>query len=102
MAIVKEKSTPTIEEIREKALPILRRYGARRAGVFGSLVRGEMRRRSDIDILVDIPQPIGLFAFVGLKRELEEALGRKVDLVEYETIKARIRERILAEQVPIL
>lgn len=98
----KEKRTPTIEEVKEKAVPILQRHGAIRAGVFGSLVRGEMRQRSDVDILVEIPEAIGLFEFVGLQQELEQALGRKVDLVEYETIKQRIRERILAEEVPIL
>lgn len=98
----KETPTSTIDDIREKAIPILQRYGATRAGVFGSLIRGEMRPRRDIDILVEIPEAIGLFEFVGLKQELEKALGRKVDLVEYETIKARIRERILSEQVPIL
>ncbi len=88
--------------MKEKAQPILRRYGATRAGVFGSLVRGDMRPRSDVDILVEIPKAIGLLEFVGLKQELEAALGRKVDLVEYETIKQRIRDRILAEEVPIL
>lgn len=98
----KEKSTPTIEEIREKTTPILRRYGARRAGVFGSLVRGELKRSSDIDILVDIPEPIGLFKLIALQQELAKAIGRKVDLVEYEAIKARIKDRILAEEVPIL
>lgn len=51
---------------------------------------------------MDLPEPIGLFAFVGLKHELEEALGLKVDLVEYDTIKPRIRNRILAEEVQIL
>ncbi|MCL5074198.1 MAG: nucleotidyltransferase family protein [Chloroflexi bacterium] len=99
---MKEKAIPTIEEIKEKTVPILRRYGARKAGVFGSVVRGKMRRRSDIDLLVDLPEPIGLFAFVGLQQELQQALGRKVDLVEYETIKPHIRKRILAEEVPIL
>jgi len=93
---------PAIDEIREKSLPILSRYGAIRAGVFGSAARGKTRRRSDVDILVDFPKAIGLFEFVGLKQELEEALHRKVDLVEYEAIKPSIKERILAEEVPIL
>lgn len=98
----KPTAHPTIQEIRERAIPILKRYGATRAGVFGSVVRGQSHRRSDVDILVEIPEAIGLLAFVGLRRELEAALGRKVDLVEYETIKRRIREQILAEEIPIL
>lgn len=99
---MKEKPVPTIEEVKEKALPILQRYGATRAGVFGSLVRGEMRRRSDIDILVELGRDLSLLDVVGIQQELEDALGRSVDLVEYEAIKARIRERILAEEVRIL
>ncbi len=96
------KRAPTIEEIRHKTVPILKKYGATRAGVFGSTARGtHVRRDSDIDILVEIPNPIGLFAFVALKQDLEHALGRKVDLVEYDTIKTRIRERVLAEEVMI-
>lgn len=99
---MKEKGMPAIGEIKEKTLPILKRYGATRAGVFGSAARGKTHRRSDIDLLVDFPNAIGLFEFVGLKQELEAALRHKVDLVEYEAIKPRIKERILAEEVPIL
>jgi len=61
-----------------------------------------MREDSDIDILVEIEKDISLLDFVGLKLEIEEALGRKVDLVEYNTIKPLLKERILNEQVIIL
>ena len=91
-----------IEEIRGKILPILQQYGVKRVGLFGSCVRGEMREDSDIDILVEIEKDISLLDFVGLKLEIEEALGKKVDLVEYNTIKPLLRERILNEQVTIL
>jgi len=91
-----------IEEIREKIIPILKRYGVKRSGIFGSLVRGEANEYSDVDILVEIESDISLLDFVGLKIEIEETLGKKVDLVEYSTIKPLIRERILSEQVIIL
>jgi len=92
-----------LEEIKEKIVPILKRYGIKKAGVFGSLVRGEAREDSDLDILVEIERDdISLLDFVGIKLELEEALDRRVDLVEYCTIKPLIRERILREEVPIL
>jgi len=91
-----------IEEIKQKILPILQRYGVKRVGLFGSCVRGEMREDSDIDILVEIEKDISLLDFVGLKLEIEEALGKKVDLVEYNTIKPLLREKILSEQVIIL
>ena len=95
-------SHPTIDQVKRTARPILERFGATRAGIFGSLARGELKQRSDIDILVEIPEPIGLIAFVGLRQELAKALGRNVDVVEYETIKPRIKEQVLAEEIPIL
>ena len=94
--------TVTIEEIRRRAIPILERHGIKKAAIFGSFVRGEAKISSDVDILVEIRSDIGLLDFVGIKLELEEALGRKVDLVEYDTIKPIIRERMLSEQVVIL
>jgi predicted nucleotidyltransferase len=99
---VSKQLISSIEEIQKKALPVLARYGVKRAALFGSIVRGQARGRSDVDLLVDIDQPIGLFRFVGLKLELEKALGRKVDVVEYDAIKPALRDRILGEQVPIL
>ncbi len=91
-----------IEEIKRKALPILQGYGVRRVGLFGSCVRGEMTSDSDIDMLVEIGRDISLLDFVGLKLELEDALNRKVDLVEYSTIKPLLRESILTGQEIIL
>ncbi|MBL7046172.1 MAG: nucleotidyltransferase family protein [Candidatus Marinimicrobia bacterium] len=90
------------EDIKQKILPILQRYGVKKIGLFGSFIRGEMREDSDVDILVEIDKDISLLDFVGLKIEIEEALGEKVDLVEYNTIKPLLRERILKEQVVIL
>lgn len=91
-----------IEEIKQKILPILRRYGVKRVGLFGSCVRGELKEDSDIDILVEIEKDVSLLDFVGIKLELEEVLGRKVDLVEYSTVKPLLKERILREQVVVL
>lgn len=91
-----------IEEIKRKILPILQRYEVKKVGLFGSCVRGEMREDSDIDILVQIEKDISLFDFVGIKLEIEEALERRIDLVEYSTIKPLLKDRILKEQVVIL
>ncbi|NVM56238.1 MAG: nucleotidyltransferase family protein [Candidatus Helarchaeota archaeon] len=91
-----------IEDIKQKILPILQHYSVKRAGIFGSCVRGEMGADSDIDILVEIEKDISLLDFVGIKLELEEVLGKNVDLVEYSTIKPLLKERILNEQVIIL
>ena len=90
------------EEIKNKILPITQRFCITKLGLFGSFVRGEMGDDSDIDILVEIEDDISLLDFVGLKLEIEEALNRKVELVEYCTLKPALREKILKEQVIIL
>lgn len=91
-----------IKDIKSKITPTLKRFGVKKAALFGSSVRGEMKESSDIDILVDIDKDISLLEFVGLKIELEDILGKKVDLVEYNTIKPRLKDRILKEQVVIV
>ena len=91
-----------INKIKEKILPIIQDYGVKRLALFGSCVRGEMDKDSDIDILVDIEADISLLDFIGLKQKIEEALGRKVDLVEYDCLKPLLRERILKEQVELI
>ena len=91
-----------INKIKQKILPILKKCGVERIALFGSCARGEMGKDSDVDILVDIKADISLLEFIGLKQKIEEALGRKVDLVEYDTLKPLLRERILREQVVLL
>lgn len=91
-----------VEQIKNKALPILKEAGVTHSSLFGSYVRGENREDSDIDILVELPRGIGLFGFVGLKHKLEDVLKRKVDLGEYSAIKPSLKEYILKEAVQIL
>ena len=90
-----------IQMIRRRAIPVLRRYHIRRASLFGSFARGEQRKKSDVDLLVDVPKRMGLFEFIGLKQDLEQRLGRPVDLVTYAYIHPFLKERILNEQVVI-
>jgi len=91
-----------IDLIRAKALPILKAAGVTRSSLFGSIARGEATATSDIDILVDFPDGKSLLDFIHLKHELEEALGAKVDLVDFETIKPAIRDNIISSQIPLL
>ncbi|PAV05472.1 nucleotidyltransferase family protein [Methanobacterium bryantii] len=99
---MKKEAQLEIEDVKRKILPILEQYEVKKAGLFGSVVRGELREDSDIDILVEIEKDISLLDFVDLKLEIEEKLGRKVDLVEYSTIKPLLKDVILKEQVAIL
>jgi len=91
-----------LEEVRSRILPILKRYGIRRASVFGSFARGEEREDSDIDILVEFEEGKSLLDLVGLKMDLEEALGRKVDVLTYKSLHPLLKDRILQEQMIIL
>ena len=91
-----------VVHIKKKTFPIFQRYGVKRAAIFGSYARGEMRRRSDVDLLVELDENMSLLDVAGLKLDLEEALGRKVDLVEYTMLKPLLRERILREQKILL
>ncbi|MBI4066910.1 nucleotidyltransferase family protein [Candidatus Gottesmanbacteria bacterium] len=88
-----------LDEIKNKAVPILEHAGVTRSAIFGSYVRGEDRKDSDIDILVEVPKGTGLFAFVSLKNKLEKELNKKVDLLTYKSIHPSLRKRILKEQL---
>ena len=92
----------SIGEVQQKIIPILKRHGVLRAALFGSIISGKMKEDSDIDLLIELDQEKSLLDLVALKLELEEVLGRKVDVVEYVSIHPLLKERILREQVPVL
>ena len=91
-----------LEEIKKKALPILKKAGVTRSSIFGSYVRGEATKDSDIDFLVEVPRDTDLFDLAGLKMKLEKALGRETDLITYRSVHPLLKNRILAEQIRIL
>jgi len=80
---------------------LAQRYGVRVVGLFGSYVRGEQRRRSDIDLLVDILRPVSLLELVGAELYLSEVLGVKVDLIPKRDVREELRETIFRETVAI-
>jgi hypothetical protein len=89
--------------IKKKVLPILKKHAVKRAAIFGSFARGDAKAKSDVDILIEYKtKDKSLFDLVDLKSDLEKTLDRKVDVITYNSIYWRIRERILAEQVVIL
>lgn len=95
-------SPSDLDTIKARMRPVLERHGVERAALFGSVVRGQASPTSDVDILVEIPPDRSLLDLVSLKRELEDALGREVDVVEYGTIHPRLKDRILDEQVAVV
>lgn len=95
------KLPKTLQTIKRRAVPVFRRYGVKRAAVFGSFARGEERKTSDVDFLVEPPKGMGLFEFSGLRLDLEKKLGLDVDLVSYRGIHPALKRSILREQVQI-
>jgi len=91
-----------LTDIKNRAAPVLRSNHAVEAYVFGSTARGENRPDSDIDILVRFDKIRGLFAFVGTKLDLEDALGKKVDLVEMGALRSEFREGVDRDKVRII
>ncbi len=89
-----------IKQIKNKILPILKEAGVVRSSLFGSVVRGEAKKDSDIDILVDLPRGKTLFDLVGLELDLKNALGRDVDVITYRPIYPPLKDIVLKDQVP--
>ena len=95
----------TLEEIKtelEALKPVLeKKFQVETIGVFGSYCRGEQGKKSDVDILVTFHEPndIDLLDFIALKQFLSRKLKTKVDLVEKEALKLRIKDKILKETI---
>lgn len=96
-----------IEQIKKKLkeiTPLLQsRYKIKIIGIFGSYIKEEAKKGSDLDILVEFEESddLSLLDFIGLEHYLSQELGVKVDLVEKETLKPRIGKHILKEVVKI-
>ena len=91
-----------ITEIKRKTVPILKKNGVVKAGIFGSYAKGKARKGSDVDILVKFSGKKSLFDLAGLKIELEHRLGKKVDILTYKSVHPLLKEKILREEERIL
>jgi len=91
-----------IDNYKSLILPLLKKHGVLKASLFGSIVRGEMTKDSDIDILVELQDDKTLLDLVGLQNALIEKLERKVDVITFNSIHPLLKEQILKEQVKIV
>lgn len=91
---------PTIEEIARKARPVFKKYGVKRARLFGSFARGEARPESDLDLLVDVNPGMGIFSYIELREQLEKETGREVDLVTEGGMNKFLRPYIIPDLRP--
>lgn len=88
-------------ERRAEILEIAAEHGARNVRVFGSLVRGEARPDSDLDLLVALEPGRSLLDLIGLKQDLEDLLGCRVDVITEAALSPYIREQVLKEAVAV-
>ena len=90
-----------LARLRAEILSTAARHGATNVRVFGSVARGDADAASDVDFLVDFEPGRSLLDLAGLLIDLEDLLGHPVDVVTEPGLKARIRQRVLAEAVPV-
>ena len=92
----------SINEIKSKIRPILKRHDVKKAAIFGSYARGEEKKRSDVDILIkNRYDNKTLLDLAGLHLELEKKLKKKVDILTYDSIHPLLKDIILNEQKSI-
>ena len=91
----------TIEVIREKTVPIAKRYGISNLRLFGSYARGEAHDGSDVDLRIDRGNLRGLFSYYAMVDELEQALNCHVDLVLDDSRDKAFLAHIAREEVPL-
>ncbi len=80
---------------------IQKKFKVKEIGIFGSYIKGKQKEKSDIDVLVEFSEPVGLFAFMDLEEYLQTLFGVKVDLVSRKALKPHIGEQILREVIYI-
>lgn len=90
-----------VQVLRESMPYLTKHYNVKQLGVFGSYVRGEADRESDLDILVEFERAPTLWELVRLERELGDKMGVKVDLVMKKNLKPRVRDAVLKEVVAV-
>ena len=96
--------TPIGRRLRRRRRAVLdacARRGAGNVRLFGSVARGADTDASDVDLLVDLDDQVGLVSLISLERELGDLLGVEVDVVPAASIKPRLRDAIAAEAIPL-
>jgi uncharacterized protein len=100
--MARTRSFKKILEILHQQTPLLaERYAVEKLEVFGSYVRDEQGKDSDLDVLITYSEVPSLLGFIALENYLSDQLGIKVDLVMKDSLKPKIGQRILREAVPV-
>lgn len=89
----------TIDEIRERIVPIAQKYGLKRVILFGSYARNDATKDSDIDLIIKLNHSIGLFTFNEMVEAFENALEKNVDCITEDSVSLEFRFEILDDEV---
>jgi uncharacterized protein len=95
------KRSVAVRLLRKQRKELVERYNVASLSLFGSVARNEARPDSDVDLLVEFSQPVGLFQFIELQQELETLLGCKVDLGTPRSLKPHLKEQVLQEAIRV-
>ena len=100
--MAKNNNLKEINRMKEIIVRILKKHGIKKAGIFGSYVRGEQKKNSDVDILIEPTKEMSLLDVVGIEFELKSKLKRDIDLITYGGLYHLLKEKILNEEVRII
>ena len=95
------KRHDAINLLRAHRVELAAKHGVRSLSLFGSVARDEATDVSDVDLLVEFDRPVGLFGLFELQDHLEQILGCPVDVNTPDSLKPRLRSRVLAERIDV-
>ena len=90
-----------IRILKEKKAELAKQYGVKSLSLFGSVAQGKATSTSDVDLIVEFAKPVGYFGLFALQDRLEGILGCPVDLGTPDSLKPRIRERVMGELIRV-
>ena len=93
--------TEVISCLKDNKIELEEQFNVASLSLFGSVARDEVGTDSDVDLLVEFSNPIGLFQFIGLQQRLEELLGCKVDLGTTRSLKLHLKKEVLQEAIRV-
>jgi len=96
------KRIDAVLKLREQRREMVDRFGVASLLLFGSTARDEALPESDVDLLVEFSQPVGLFHIISLQQHLESILGCKVDLGTQESLEPEVRDQAMREAIRIV
>jgi uncharacterized protein len=100
--MARKRSLEKILEVLRQQIPMLtERYSVEKLEVFGSYVRSEQKKDSDLDVLVTFKEDPSLLTYIAIENYLSDLLGIKVDLVMKDSLKPKIGQQILREAIPV-